>query len=135
MNKLSYNLTELMKELQAAKALFSKGKNRGGEAHLFMNRASTSGTKSFRCNKSRKGSTPPQRPNKPLVAKVDKSADRCNHCNRLGHWQCNCPKYLKEVKDKKCKGTLFVTQACLVTDSINSSIVDSGATNYICCSL
>ena len=51
MNKLSYNLTELMKELQAAKALFSKGKNRGGEAHLSVNRASTSGTKRFRPNK------------------------------------------------------------------------------------
>ena len=50
-NKLSYNLTELMKDLQATKALFSKGKNRGGEAHLSINRASTSGTKMFRPNK------------------------------------------------------------------------------------
>ena len=57
-NKLSYNLMELMKELQADKALFSKWKNRRGEAHLSMNRASTSGTKKFR-------------PNKPPMAKVD----------------------------------------------------------------
>ena len=34
MNKLSYNFTELMKELQAVEALFSKGKNRKGEAYL-----------------------------------------------------------------------------------------------------
>ena len=40
MNKLSYNLTELMKELQAAKALFSKDKNKGAEAHLAINKAS-----------------------------------------------------------------------------------------------
>ena len=100
-----------------------------------MNRASTSGTKRFRPNKSRKGSRPPPRPIKPSVVKVDQSADRCNHCNRLGHWRRNCPKYLKEVKDKKGKGTLLVTQACLVTDSINSWIVDSGATNHVCCSL
>ena len=71
MNKLSYNLTELMKELQAAEALFSKGKNRGGEAHLSVNRASTSGTKRFRPNKSRKDSKPPPRPIKPPVVKVD----------------------------------------------------------------
>ena len=98
MNKLSYNLTELMKELQANEALFSKGKNRRSEAYLFVNKASTSGTKRFRPNKSRKSSRPPQRPNKPLVVKVDQSADRCNYCNRLGHWRRNCPKYLKEVK-------------------------------------
>ena len=30
MNKLGYNFTELMKELEAAEALFSKGKNREG---------------------------------------------------------------------------------------------------------
>ena len=71
MNKLSYNLTELMKELQAVEALFSKGKNKGDEAHLFVNRASTYGIKRFRPNKSRKGSRPPQRPNEPPVAKVE----------------------------------------------------------------
>ena len=84
-NKLSYNLTELIKELQTAEALFSKGKNKGSEAHLALNKASTSRTKRFRPNKSRKGSRPPQRPNKPHVAKVDQSVDRCNYCNRLGH--------------------------------------------------
>ena len=86
MNKLSYNLTELMKELQTAEALFSKGKNIGGETHLSVNRASTFGTKRFRHNKSMKGSRSPQRHNKPFVAKVDQSVNHCNHCNRLSHW-------------------------------------------------
>ena len=58
MNKLSHNFTELMKELQAVKALFSKGKNKGGEVYLSVNRASTSWTKKFRPNKSKKGSRP-----------------------------------------------------------------------------
>ena len=71
MNKSSYNLTELMKELQAAKALFSKRKNKGGEAHSSMNRASTSRTKRFRPSKLRKGFRPTYRPNKTLVTKVD----------------------------------------------------------------
>ena len=124
-----------MKELQAAETLFSKGKNRGGEAHLSINRASTYGTKKFRPNKSKKYSRPPHRPNKPPVAKVDQSSNRCNQYNCLGYWRSNCPKYLKEVKDKKGKGTLFVTKTYLVTNSINSWIVDSGATNHICCSL
>ena len=85
MNKLSYNLTELMKELQAAEVLFSKGKNRVGEAHLSINRASTFRTKRFSPNKSKKGFRSPHRLNKPLVAKVNKFTDRCNHCNRFGH--------------------------------------------------
>ena len=34
MNKLSYSLTELMKELQAAEALLSKGKGKAAEANL-----------------------------------------------------------------------------------------------------
>ena len=85
MNKLSYNLKELVKEPQAAEALFSKGKNRAAAVYLSVNRALTSRTKSFRPNKSQKGFKPPHKPNKPPVTKVDKSVDRCNHCNSLGH--------------------------------------------------
>ena len=112
MNKLSYNLKELMKELQATEALLSKGKKRVGEAHLSVNRASTSRTKRFRPNKSKKGSKPPHRPNKPPMAKVDQSSYRCNHYTWLGYWRCNCPKYLKGVNDKKYKSTLLVIQTC-----------------------
>ena len=71
MNKLSYNFTELMKELQTAKTLFSNEKNRRGEAHSSINRASTSRTKRFRPNMSRKDSKPSHRPNKPLMVKVN----------------------------------------------------------------
>ena len=109
MNKLSYNLTELMKELQAVEALFFKGKNKGGEAHLSMNRASTFKTKRLRPNKLRKGSRPFHRPNKYPVVKVDQSTDRCNYYNCLGYWRCKCPKYLEEVNDKNGKNTLLVT--------------------------
>ena len=48
------------------------------------------------------------------------------------HWKRNCPTYLKEVK---AKGTLLVIEACFVADSTSSWIVDSGATNHVCCSL
>ena len=135
MNKLSYSLTELMKELQAAEALFNKGKNKVGEANLSVKKGSGSKFK-----KSNKASTS-KSASKPLVApKVDdavkdQSEDRCHHCNRTGHWKRNCPKYLNEVNKKKRKGCALVTQACLVADSYNSWIVDSGATNHICCTL
>ena len=56
MNKLSYNLTKLLKELYVAEALFSKGKNREDEVYLTVNRASSFKTKKFRPNKSRKDS-------------------------------------------------------------------------------
>ena len=36
---------------------------------------------------------------------------------------------------KKTEGSIPVTQACLVTDTLYSWILNSGATNHVCCSL
>ena len=103
--------------------------------NLAVNKVSVSKfKKSAKPSSSKKASKPPPEP-KVEEAKKDQSEDRCHHCNQLGHWRRNFPKYHKVVEKRKSKGCALVTQACLVTDSINSWIVDSGATNHICCSL
>ena len=125
-----------MKELQAAEALFSKGKKKVAEANLSIKKGSGSKfKKSAKASSSKTASKPPPEP-KVEGGKRDQSQDECRHCHQMDHWRRNCPKYLKLVENKKKrKGCVYVTQACLVTDSIKSWIVDSGATNHICCSL
>ena len=67
----------------------------------------------------------------------DRKKDRCLYCKKKGHWKRVCPKYKADLAARKIneKGSLFVTQACLVTNRSHSWIVDSGATNHVCCSL
>ncbi|KAL5776921.1 hypothetical protein ACOSP7_009847 [Xanthoceras sorbifolium] len=33
--------------------------------------------------------------------KADKSKGKCFHCDKVGHWKRNYPKYLKELTTKK----------------------------------
>ena len=63
MNKLSYSLTELIKELQAAEALFNKGKNKVGEANLSLKKGLGSKfKKSNKASSSKNTSKPPMVP-------------------------------------------------------------------------
>ena len=60
MNKLSYSLTKLMKQLQVAEALFNKGKNKVGEANLSVKKGSGSKfKKSGKASSSKNTSKPP----------------------------------------------------------------------------
>ncbi len=129
MNKLSYTLSELMKELQTAEALLLKGKRKVGEANYTDSRASSSSKKPKKKSMKKKAQAEAKPSKDKAPAKVDKSKDKCHHCGASGHWRRNCPKFLKAT------GMVLVTEACYVTDSTYSWIVDSGATNHVCCSL
>ena len=85
MNTLSFTLTELMKKLQAAEALFNKGKNKVREANLSVKKGSDSMfKKSNNASSSKNTSKPPVVP-KADDAEKDQSEDRCHHCKCTGH--------------------------------------------------
>ena len=51
-------------------------------------------------------------------------------CEQKGHWKNDCPMIVKLVMRN-----LFVIEACLVQNPIDTWVLDSGATNHICNSL
>ena len=104
-----------MKELQTAETLLLKGKRKVAEANFAESKPSTSGTRKAKKGRKKK---PEAKANKGKnAAKGGKSNDKCHHCGVVGHWKCNCPTYLREIK-AKC--TLLVTDACYVADSTYS---------------
>jgi len=108
MNKIDYNLTTLLNELQIYQSLL---KNKGFEAEANVattskrrfQKGSTSGNKSVLKNKGiqkKKGKgkrkTPPTTTAKGKKSVVEKG--KCFYCSNDGHWKRNCPKYLADKK-------------------------------------
>ena len=71
MNKFSYTLTELMKELQVAEGI--NGKRKEMDTNFVSNKGSTSGTKRFRGKKVKKGPPKPALKKTKPGPRVDKS--------------------------------------------------------------
>ena len=63
---------------------------------------------------------------KPSSKKNGKPKGKCFKCGEKGHWERECPKIVKLGTDN-----LFVIEVCLVQNSTNTWIIDSGATNHI----
>ena len=141
MNNLTYTLNELMKELQSCEAIMIKGKGKvKAELNLMKKRPSSSGSKGSAPKKKAKKNSWPSKKNDDEAGPSgpnDRKKDRCLYCKKKGHWKRDCAKYKADLAAGKIneKGSLFVTQACLVTNRSHSWIVDSGATNHDCCSL
>ena len=148
MNKLSYNMTQLLNELQTYESL-NKGSEKEGEANVADSNPSYSKAKTKKRkngngkNKEKdKNSKKPKKSSKSKENKNTKSFKKKTpkgtsfHCGVDGHQKRNCPKYLADLKEKKKgKFDLLVLEACLVEDNSSSWIVDSGATKHVCFSL
>ena len=111
MNKLQYNMTQLLNELQTFEAI-SKTRPKEGEANVTEHRpSSSSGSK----NKKRKNTqggygAKPKKGTKGKGKKNNpndkKHKGKCFHRGVEGHWKRNCKKYLSGLKDKK-KGKMI----------------------------
>src|SRR5579862_6779626 len=131
MSKMDMTLSELMKELQAAEAIMKPK----AQAHYFQSssKLNPKGKKFKKRQTKRKGQKKGN-----AGSRKDKGIDvkpkgKCFKCGLKGHWKKDCPKFQGSVK----RGTSFsyFIETCLVVDSTDSWIVDSGATNHICNSL
>ena len=139
MNKLQYNMTQLLNELQTFEAI-SKTRPKEGEANVAEHKPSSSSSRKNKKKKSTQGGSGAQ-PKKGTKGKGKnnpkdkKPKGKCFQCGVEGNWKRNYNKYLFELKDKKKgKYDLLVSKACLV-DDLSPWIVDSGATNHVCYSL
>ena len=87
--------------------------------------------------KNKKGNFKAKKINNNKAKSSDKKAKgKCFHCGIDSHRKRNYKKYLEELKiKKKGKSDLHVLESCLVENDMSSWIVDSGATNHVCCSM
>ena len=143
MNKLDYNVTQLLNELQTFEAI-SKTRTQKVEANVAETKASSSSNnkkkrknnKGASAGRPKKKQAAPKASDKKIGSKEKKPKGKCFHCRVDGHWKRNCNKYLSELKEKKKgKFDLLVLEANLVEVDSQSWIIDSRSTNHICSSL
>ncbi|KAA0039045.1 gag/pol protein [Cucumis melo var. makuwa] len=110
MNKIEYNMTTLLKELQIFQSLKGQKEGEANVAHSKRFSPSSSRSKKIQKRKERKG--------KGLTVAVEGKGKakvaikgKCFQCDVDGQWKRNCPKYLAKKKEKE------------------------GATNHVCSSL
>ena len=140
MNKLDYNVTQLLNELQTFEAI-SKTRTQKAEPNVAETKASSSSNnkkkrknnKGASIGRPKKKQAAPKASDKKNGSKEKKPKGKCFHCRVDGHWKRNCNTYLSELKEnKKGKFDLLVLEANLVEVDSQSSIIDSGSTNHIC---
>ncbi|KAH9670955.1 hypothetical protein KPL70_017162 [Citrus sinensis] len=118
MNKRNMNLTKLMNELHSAEEIYRTEKSLG--SINITEKSSSSGPKPKGKGKKK------ARKNKPFTKQDGKPKGKCFKFGQKGHWKKDCPNIVKSDM-----GNLFVIEACLVQNPIDTWVLDSGATNHI----
>src|SRR5215813_2769436 len=114
MNKLSFNLTQLLNELTIYESMMMDRPKPSSEANVVES------SKSVKMKKKKNVGKPKGKAakKKNKSSKDAKPKGNCFHCKKDGHWKRNCPKYLAELKEKKNSGKydLLVIESLLVED-------------------
>lgn len=139
MNKLQFNMTQLLNELNVFEHL-NKDKSKEVEANNVEAKPNTVFDKKRKRKDKDKGISKPTKEKKATKAKKNKKKPsskgkepqwKCFHCGIVGHWKKNGKMYSSELK-KKDKLDLVILEDNLVEDDKYIRIVDSEAPNNIC---
>ena len=143
LNKKDYTLATLMKDLQIIENILKKKNSVFLEANMVQGPSSSkANVKAKGKNKKKKNGSGSTTPKKKNFKKSAASEGKCFHCNEDGHCKRNCKIYLdlkrqiKQIKNnKKGKKNLLFVEACVIIDSTETWIIDSGATDHVCNSM
>ena len=105
MNKLQYNMTELLNELQTFESISKEKQAEANVAEANVAKAQSSSKKNKKRNKKNEGRNKVANGGKFKKKKNNnqdkKPKGKCFHCSLDGHWKRNYKKYLEELKQKK----------------------------------
>jgi hypothetical protein len=127
MNKNEYTLAKLMNELIAAENIL--------KSKVIVNYACASciGPKGSKKHLKLVGKPDVKKLKKVGKWAKGKNSGKCHHCDKLGHWKKECPRYLASIGQGNVSS--FLVETCLVMNPPKTWCVDSGSTNHVCNSL
>ena len=143
LNKKDYTLAALMKDLHITENILKKKNSISLEANVAEGLSSSKpNVKEKGKNKKKKKGYGSTIPKKKDFKKSTASKGKCFHCNKDRHWKRNCKIFLnlkrkeKEIENnKQGKNNLLFIEACMTIVTIDTWIIDSGATYHVCNSM